>query len=362
MEGSEGVGAEYEVRRGARVVVSGNGAALVRAAETGRIRWSDRIHGPGTPPEGYSPHAVPELAPHVPGPAEARARRRQWQLRALLAVLGGLAALLAGATILAGTELGPEFMGLAALVLFLLMPELAQQRRLVAALANARSRGIIAAPAQPTSGDPRLDALLRRRPVATVTLTAIVVASSVAAWALQLAGNDVLYAWFEKDNAAILDGQVWRLVTVALVHAPLGSMGIAHLGFNAYALFAIGRLDEALYGWRRFLLLFLLGTAIATGASVAFSPHAAVGASGGVFALVGAVLAFGVRHKRALPDDVRRRLLRSMVWIVVLNLALGFSVQLIDQAAHVGGLVGGLILGFLLPPGRETRSLLGRGE
>jgi rhomboid protease GluP len=83
-------------------------------------------------------------------------------------------------------------------------------------------------------------------------------------------------------------------------------------------------------------------------ASYAMNPHPSVGISGGLFGLVGALLATGLRHRRGLPAPARRMLVRAPIEIIVLNLALGLSIPVIDNAAHVGGLAGGFLLGLVL--------------
>lgn len=198
----------------------------------------------------------------------------------------------------------------------------------------------------------RLDLLLRRRPVVTWSATALIVGTSLMAFALP---DQVLALRLAKVNQRILAGEWWRLLTVALVHGSL-----LHLFFNAYALYNLGGLTERLYGRVRYLVLLVVGTAAATAASVAWTPAPAVGASGGIFALVGALGVLGL-SRSALPEAIRRRLLRDMAWIAALNLALGATIPYVDNAAHVGGLVAGLALGGLLGPAAEVRRLSQRG-
>jgi rhomboid protease GluP len=208
-------------------------------------------------------------------------------------------------------------------------------------------------PPEPWGGGWRLDLLLRRRPVITWSATALIVGTSLMAFALP---DQVLALRLAKVNQRILAGEWWRLLTVALVHGSL-----LHLFFNAYALYNLGGLVERLYGRARYLVLLVVGTAAATAASVAWTPAPAVGASGGIFALVGALLVLGLSRRSALPEPVRRRLLRDMAWIAALNLALGATIPYVDNAAHVGGLVAGLALGGLLGPAAEVRRLSQRG-
>jgi rhomboid protease GluP len=83
-----------------------------------------------------------------------------------------------------------------------------------------------------------------------------------------------------------------------------------------------------------------------------------VGISGGLFALVGALLVAGLRHRRMLPPPMRRMLVRAPVEIIVLNLGLGMALPMIDNAAHLGGLAGGVLLGLGLGLRREVREAL----
>jgi membrane associated rhomboid family serine protease len=206
-------------------------------------------------------------------------------------------------------------------------------------------------PAPPSAmGDAALDALVSRRGPVTTALLAVIIAVSAAA--LLQPGAGLLDA-FAKVNERIRAGEIWRLVTPALVHG-----GPVHLLVNAMALAQIGRVAEALYGPVRFLFLFVLGTAAATATSFVFTPAPSVGASGGLFAIVGALLAFGVRHRGTLPEAARRRMVRGELFTVAINVALGLTVPYVDNAAHMGGLVAGFVLGLLLPPGRAVAARL----
>ncbi len=154
------------------------------------------------------------------------------------------------------------------------------------------------------------------------------------------------------DKVAIAQGEVYRLWSVALVHAPVLQDPL-HLLFNMYMLWIIGPVVERLYGRWRFLLLyavFALGASLMTFA-IATDHRAdqyAVGASGAVFGLVGLVVAAGFIHRPLLHN--MRGFTQQLVLLIVLNLAFGFSRQGIDNWAHIGGLVTGLWTGLLLAP------------
>jgi membrane associated rhomboid family serine protease len=179
----------------------------------------------------------------------------------------------------------------------------------------------------------------------------VIVAFSLAAFALP---PDALALRLAKDNGAIRDGEVWRLVTVALVHGSL-----LHLFFNAYFVWSVGRLLERLAGAAAFLTVLVAGTAAGGLLSFLLVDARSVGASGGAFAIVGAVVSFGFAHRTLFPPAVRGRVFRAVGELLVLNLVITFAVPGIDWAGHVGGLVAGAALGLLLlRPSADTRRAL----
>jgi rhomboid protease GluP len=160
-----------------------------------------------------------------------------------------------------------------------------------------------------------------------------------------------------KDNEAIRQGELWRLLTAGLVHG-----GVLHLAMNMMVLNDVGRLVESLFGARKFLVLLWASVLGGSLASFATNPNPSVGISGGLFGLVGAMLAVGLRHRRRLPPPVRRMLVRGPVELIVLNLALGFAARsIIDNSAHLGGLVTGFALALALPVRPEVRRVLDGG-
>jgi membrane associated rhomboid family serine protease len=182
----------------------------------------------------------------------------------------------------------------------------------------------------------------------------ITVSVTVAAWVLPI---DVLYPLLWLDKTAVADGEYWRLFTVTLVHGfPI--FGFMHLFFNMYALYLAGTVVERLYGPWRFLLLYLLCAAAGSTASFVFGGDApSVGASGAVFGMFGVLIAARAAHAPLL-DRRSRALMSQLVPIVVINLAFGFFAGFVDNAAHIGGLVAGLWIGWLMipPQGRTLAS------
>jgi rhomboid protease GluP len=147
------------------------------------------------------------------------------------------------------------------------------------------------------------------------------------------------------DKVAVQHGEYWRLLTVTLTHASL-----IHLGLNMYALWIIGPLAEALYGRAAYVAIYLLAGLGGSIASYLFNATPAVGASGAIFGLFGLVFVSVFVHKPALARQARA--LTSQIGIlIVINLVIGFVPGSgIDYMAHIGGLITGAWLGFVIPP------------
>jgi rhomboid protease GluP len=156
-------------------------------------------------------------------------------------------------------------------------------------------------------------------------------------------GNQLLL-----DKVAVAHGEIWRLWTVTLVHANL-----IHLGFNMYALWLVGPFVERLYGQWRFLVFYLVfaagGSLMTFALSTGPGDRYGVGASGAIFGLFGLLFACERVH-RPMLDGQTRAFLGQLGGLLVINLLFGVLVPGIDVKAHLGGLVAGLWLGFLLPP------------
>lgn len=134
-------------------------------------------------------------------------------------------------------------------------------------------------------------------------------------------------------------GQYWRLVTAMFLHA-----GLLHIAFNAYALWLFGTIVEQELGGLRLLLIFFVTGFFASAASYAFGPDAVgVGASGAIFGIFGAFIAYNYRRRHLAIAAAR---LRSALMLIVINAVLAFSISGIDWRAHVGGLAAGLVAGY----------------
>lgn len=160
-----------------------------------------------------------------------------------------------------------------------------------------------------------------------------------------LESNSWLYVdWGANYGPLTASGQWWRLLTYAFLH-----FGIVHLALNMWVLFEVGRLVERLYG-AEFLALIYLGAAITGGfASVIWhgEPRISVGASGAIFGVYGALLAYLLSRGHTLPRTIIRNLSLIALVFVGISIAYGLSQQGIDNAAHAGGWAGGFALGLI---------------
>jgi rhomboid protease GluP len=155
-------------------------------------------------------------------------------------------------------------------------------------------------------------------------------------------GTSLLTLVGMKNNDEIIQGQLWRFVTPLFLHGSL-----LHIGFNSYFLYIFGRQVERLYGSTRFLIVYLLSGITGSLFSFLFSPNNSIGASGALFGLMGAWLSLLYLNRRLLSNT--NRAIQSILTVIVINLLIGLTPG-IDNWAHLGGLVGGVLLGWLITP------------
>lgn len=159
--------------------------------------------------------------------------------------------------------------------------------------------------------------------------------------------------------ASKVAAQPWRLLSCALLHA-----GPLHLALNTLAILGLGRITETVWGPGRSLGLFVTTALTGSLLSQVMGVPRSVGASGAAFGLMGACLVYGWRHRGRLPEPLDTMLGRELgVW-VLLNLVIGALFGgIIDQWAHIGGLVGGMLLsvglGGRLDPLEHPRPAVG---
>lgn len=181
-------------------------------------------------------------------------------------------------------------------------------------------------------------------PVVKPRITYFLLGLNIVIFIAQTLTNDqVWFAYGAKINANIVAGEWWRLITPMFLH-----LNLLHIGVNSYSLFIFGPQVETLLGYRRFITVYLVSGVAGTVLSFVMSPNPSIGASGAIFGLVGAMLVYFYRHRRLFGEMGRRRLTDILI-IAGINLAIGLTPG-IDNWGHVGGLLGGAVLCWLLGP------------
>lgn len=172
---------------------------------------------------------------------------------------------------------------------------------------------------------------------------AIFVATLFAGAGLFRGSPELLLAWGANYGPATGDGEPWRLVASMFLH-----FGIVHVAFNMWALWDAGRLVERLYGNGAFAGIYLFaGICGALGSLWWNAPRVvSAGASGAVFGVYGALFAFALARKHAVPKAVIGSIGASAAVFVAFSLFVGAVMPGIDNAAHLGGLAGGFAAGL----------------
>lgn len=151
--------------------------------------------------------------------------------------------------------------------------------------------------------------------------------------------------WGADFGPFTLNGQWWRLFTSTFVH-----FGIIHIAFNMWCLWDLGRALELYMGRRAFAVTYLLSGLMASLTSVAWNPwRVSAGASGAIFGVAGAFVSYLYLKKTPIDRGVARQKLKSLAIFIGYNLLRGAGGG-VDNSAHMGGLVAGLILGAVVPP------------
>lgn len=145
----------------------------------------------------------------------------------------------------------------------------------------------------------------------------------------------------------IINNEYYRIFTSAFLH-----IGFLHLLFNMYALNAIGTQVENYFGRKKYLIIYFVSILISSLLSLVITPIGIIsaGASGAIFGLFGALLYFGYNYRAYFGNVILRQLLP----IIIINLLIGFMSQGINNAAHIGGLVGGFLVSYAT--GLKTKS------
>ena len=172
------------------------------------------------------------------------------------------------------------------------------------------------------------DVFAPKKPVVTISL---IVINTMLYFLTTLLG---LVDDFAVNRFFILNGEYYRLFTGMFLHANL-----IHLIFNMYALYIIGAQLEGFLGRYKYLIVYILSGLGGSVLSIFFSNSFSVGASGAIFGLLGSLLYFGYHYRVYLETVVKSQIIP----LILFNLLIGFSFSGIDNWAHIGGLIGGVL-------------------
>ncbi|WP_043933882.1 rhomboid family intramembrane serine protease [Bacillus sp. EB01] len=152
-----------------------------------------------------------------------------------------------------------------------------------------------------------------------------------------------------KFNPLILQGEWWRFFAPIFLH-----IGFLHLAMNTLGLYFVGTAVEKILGSTRFIFVYLVAGFGGSLASFLFSHDLSAGASGAIFGLLGALLYFGI----TFPSLFLRTMGPTVFFIIIFNLAFGFSVSMVDNAGHLGGLAGGFLAAGIVHFPKKKKLLL----
>jgi rhomboid protease GluP len=157
-----------------------------------------------------------------------------------------------------------------------------------------------------------------------------------------------LYQFGGKFRSRILAGEWWRLVTAGFLHG-----GLIHIAMNSWVLYDLGPQVDEIYGTSRFIVFYLLSTIGGFMASTYWSNAPSIGASAGLFGLIGVMIALGVRTQTSVGAAIRGMYIRWAIYGLLFGLVGYFHV---DNAAHIGGLLTGFATAYIAGTPRISSS------
>lgn len=190
-----------------------------------------------------------------------------------------------------------------------------------------------------------------------VTNVVIFLAMLVAGAGVMASNPEVHVRWGSNYGPLTAAGEWWRLATSMFLH-----FGVIHLLFNMWVLNAYGVITERLYGSARFLFVYVASGIGGSLASLVWNPAVnSAGASGAIFGVFGALVAFAINRRNGVPAAIVLAERSSLFAFLGFNLFFGFVHPNIDNAAHIGGLVSGFVVGHFLaqPLDPELRARAG---
>lgn len=206
-------------------------------------------------------------------------------------------------------------------------------------------------PALPVPSTPLIELLQQRVP--RVPATQFLIAANLLMFAIMLSfgagfwhtSNSVQLAWGANFGPATKDGEWWRLGSALFLH-----FGLFHLAMNMLSLWDGGRLVERMYGPGRFLAIYFCSGLGGNLLSLNSQGDLAVsgGASGAIFGVYGALMVFVWRERASIKPAEFKWLFWGAIGFSAVTIVLGLQITGIDNAAHIGGLIGGILAGAAL--------------
>lgn len=181
-----------------------------------------------------------------------------------------------------------------------------------------------------------------KKPIVTYTLIGICILLFILMYIFGNGSEDkyTLIKFGANLDRLVRAGDYYRLFTSIFLH-----IGIIHLLCNMFSLYAIGKEIENLFGKVKYLIIFVLSGISGSLLSIAFTHNTiSAGASGAIFGLLGALLYFGYYYRTYLGAVIRS----SIIPVIVINLVIGFLTPGIDNAAHIGGLICGVLTAMMV--------------
>jgi rhomboid protease GluP len=179
------------------------------------------------------------------------------------------------------------------------------------------------------------------------TLMLIVALGAIFGWQLSvgaLASEESIIAAGALVRERIAQGEWWRLLSATVLHGT-----VEHIIGNAMSLYILGMASEHAYGTRSMLLIYLASGLAGSLLSAAMSAGPSVGASGAIFGLMGAVMVLFWKHHHELMVRDKRIGVVVAAW-ALFTIATGLMTPMIDNAAHLGGMFGGMAVAWTMRP------------
>lgn len=194
--------------------------------------------------------------------------------------------------------------------------------------------------------------IMNRQSKAYVTWSLLIVTVGVFLLETLFGGSNniaTLIKFGAKANSLVQSGEWWRLITPIFLH-----IGVFHILMNGFTLLYVGQLLEPMIGHWRFFVIYMLSGVTGNLASFAFgsSNTISAGASTSLFGMFAAFLALAIIYRE---NNFMRELGKSFLALIVINLLMDLTMTSIDIWGHLGGAIGGLLLGYALAFPRSSR-------